>query len=243
MRTARIRKMAAMISAMKSKDRGIPLKGTGEEKMNYKYLDMQTYKRKEHFDYFCSMAYPYVGVTANVDISELLSKIRKGRLPFFFTVCYCVSRAANGIPEFRQRIRDGVIIEFDRCRTSHTVALEDDTYCYCTLEDGMPYSGYVRYAEKEQEKAKRAGTIEETEDEADGMFFISTLPWISYTSLIQPVPVPADSNPRITWGKYFRQEGRELLPVSVLCHHALVDGKYIAEFYRLLEEEFAEVSG
>ncbi len=211
-----------MISAMKSKDRGIPLKGTGEEKMNYKYLDMQTYKRKEHFDYFRSMAYPYVGVTANVDISELLSKIRKGRLPFFFTVCYCVSRAANGIPEFRQRIRDGVIIEFDRCRTSHTVALEDDTYCYCTLEDGMPYSGYVRYAEKEQEKAKRAGTIEETEDEADGMFFISTLPWI--------------------WGKYFRQEGRELLPVSVLCHHALVDGKHIAEFYRLLEEEFAEVS-
>ena len=79
--------------------------------MNYKYLDMQTYKRKEHFDYFRSMAYPYVGVTANVDISELLSKIRKGRLPFFFTVCYCVSRAANGIPEFRQRIRDGVIIE------------------------------------------------------------------------------------------------------------------------------------
>ena len=126
-----------MISAMKSKDRGIPLKGTGEEKMNYKYLDMQTYKRKEHFDYFRSMAYPYVGITANVDISELLSKIRKGRLPFFFTVCYCVSRAANGIPEFRQRIRDGVIIEFDRCRTSHTVALEDDTYCYCTLEDGM----------------------------------------------------------------------------------------------------------
>lgn len=72
-----------MISAMKSKDRGIPLKGTGEEKMNYKYLDMQTYKRKEHFDYFRSMAYPYVGITANVDISELLSKIRKGRLPFF----------------------------------------------------------------------------------------------------------------------------------------------------------------
>lgn len=31
--------------------------------------------------------------------------------------------------------------------------------------------------------------------------------------MVQPVPVPADSNPRITWGKYFQQGGRMLLPV------------------------------
>ena len=40
--------------------------------MNYKYIDMTTYKRKSHFEYFNSLAYPYVGVTANVDITELL---------------------------------------------------------------------------------------------------------------------------------------------------------------------------
>lgn len=28
-----------------------------------------------------------------------------------------------------------------------------------------------------------------------------------------------------------------LLPVSVLCHHALVDGRHIGDFYRYLEEE------
>lgn len=205
--------------------------------MSYRYLDMQTYKRKDHFEYFRHLAYPYVGVTANLDITDLTGKIKAENLPFFFTVCYCVSRAANSVPEFRQRIMDGRIAEFERCKTSHTVALEDGTYCYCTLEDRMPYPEYIVYAAGEQEKAKRLGTIEETEEEAAGMFFISTLPWISYTSLIQPVPVPADSNPRITWGKYFGQDGKVLLPVSVLCHHALVDGKHIADFYGLLEEE------
>lgn len=30
-----------------------------------------------------------------------------------------------------------------------------------------------------------------------------------------------------------------LLPVSVLCHHALVDGRHIGDFYRYLEEEMA----
>lgn len=209
--------------------------------MKYQYLDLQTYKRKEHFAYFCGMAFPYVGITVNVDITDLLGKLQVENRPFFLTICYCVSNAANSIPEFRQRIMDGRIIEFDRCRTSHTVELEDKTYCYCTLEDTMSYSEFIPYAQREQETAKTIKTIEETQEEAADLFFISTLPWVSYTALIQPVPSPADSNPRITWGKYFTQENRVLLPVSVLCHHALVDGKHIADFYRLLEEAFQQI--
>jgi len=91
--------------------------------MGYQYLDMDTYKRKSHFTYFNSLAYPYVGVTVNVDITELLKRIKSEGLPFFFTVCYCVSEAANEVPEFRQRIIDDKIVEFDRCKTSHTVGI------------------------------------------------------------------------------------------------------------------------
>lgn len=217
------------------------MKGAGMG--NYKYLNMETYERKAHFEYFSGLAYPYVGVTVHVDFTDLLRKIKKEKLPFFFTVCYCVSRAANAVPEFRQRIRDGKIIEFDRCRTSHTVALENGTFCYCALSDGMPFSEYLSYAAERQEAAKMEGTIEETEEDAYDKFFISTVPWISYTSLIQPTPVPADSNPRITWGKYFLQGERVLLPVSVLCHHALVDGRHIADFYQSLDKEIACLCG
>ncbi|MDE7286020.1 MAG: chloramphenicol acetyltransferase, partial [Lachnospiraceae bacterium] len=201
--------------------------------MGYRYLDMDTYKRKTHFAYFNSLSYPYCGITVNVDITDLLEKIKKEGLPFFFTVCFCVSKAANGGAQFRQRILDGRIIEFDRCKTSHTVALEDGTYCYCTLEDDMPFSEYTVDAALRQEEAKQMHTIDEEEDEVYDKFFISTLPWISYTAIVQPVPVPADSNPRITWGRYFEQGGRILLPVSVLCHHALVDGVHLARFYEL----------
>lgn len=208
--------------------------------MDYKYVDMDAYKRKAHFEYFNSLAYPYVGVTVNVDITELREAVSRKRLPFFLTVCYCVGRAANEVPEFRQRIQEGQIVEFGHCRTSHTVALDDGTYCYCNLESNKPFRDYITYAVREQEKAKEEATIHE-DDNLD-MIFISTVPWISYTSLIQPVPMPADSNPRITWGKYFRQEGRILLPVSVLCHHALVDGLHIAMFYELLEKEISAVT-
>lgn len=208
--------------------------------MDFKYVNKDAYKRKEHFEYFSSLAYPYVGVTVNVDITELLSKIKEKRLPFFLTVCYCVGRAANAVPEFRQRIQNGQIVEYDHCRTSHTVALDDGTYCYCNLESDIGFADYIPYAVREQEKAKEEATIHE-EDNLD-MIFISTLPWLSYTSLVQPVPMPADSNPRITWGKYFQQEGKTFLPLSVLCHHALADGLHIARFYEQLDKEISAVA-
>lgn len=210
--------------------------------MNYKYIDMETYKRKSHFEYFSSLAYPYVGLTVNVDITELLAVIKAKKLPFFLTICYCVSRSANQVTEFRQRILDGQIIEYDFCRTSHTLALSDGTYCYCDLAGNRSFEEYIAYAIKEQEKAKQKGSIEEDQIEALDKIFISSIPWVSYTALINPTPMPADSNPRITWGKYFTQNDRVLLPVSVLCHHALIDGLHIAKFYELLNESISSIS-
>ena len=210
--------------------------------MTYRYIDMATYKRKSHFAYFSSMAYPYVGVTANVDITELLRTVKERHLPFFLTVCYAVSRAANQIPEFRQRILHGRIIEYDHCRTSHTVALEDGTYCYCDLSSDRPFEDYLPYAVQQQALAREKGSIAEGEEESLDKLFLSTLPWLSYTALVNPTPVPADSNPRITWGKYFLQEGRTLLPVSVLCHHALVDGLHISRFYSLLGQQLRRLA-
>lgn len=60
------------------------------------------------------------------------------------------------MPEFRRRVLNGGIVEYARCCTSHTVALEDETYCYCTLESAMPFAEYLPYAKREQERAKAA---------------------------------------------------------------------------------------
>ena len=145
--------------------------------MDYKCVDMDAYKRKAHFEYFNSLAYPYVGVTVNVDITGLKEAVSRKRLPFFLTVCYCVGRAANEVPEFRQRIQEGQIVEFGHCRTSHTVALDDGTYCYCNLESNKPFRDYITYAVREQEKAKEEATIHV--DDNLVMIFISTVPRFS----------------------------------------------------------------
>ena len=45
--------------------------------MQYRTIGMADYPRRDHFAYFSSLAYPYVGVTANVDITDLLKSEAK----------------------------------------------------------------------------------------------------------------------------------------------------------------------
>lgn len=56
------------------------------------------------------------------------------------------------MPELRQRIVDNGIVEFERCPTSYTVALEDGTYCYCRLDTDMPFEDFLPYAAELQKK-------------------------------------------------------------------------------------------
>lgn len=210
--------------------------------MCYHNINMDAYKRKDHFQYFKNLAYPYVGVSVNVEITELYAVVKAQKLPFFLTFLYCVARAANQVPEFRQRISGDGIVEYDYCKTSHTVALDDGTYCYCTLNCDLPFRAYLPDAVRSQEEAKREKSVQD-QDDGNELIFISTLPWLSYTSLVQPVPMPADSNPRITWGAFFEQDTKRLLPVSVLCNHALVDGAHISQFYSALRQQIRELTG
>ncbi len=198
--------------------------------MSYRDLDMEHYPRKKQFELFRSLAYPYVGMTVNLDITDFISCIKEKGLPFYLTFLYAAAQTANTIPEFRRRLKGDGIIEYDHCISSYTLALENESYCYCTADDRLPFEDFLKDSKKRQEMARQSQSLSDGEDENQHLFF-SSIPWVSYTSIIQPVPMPADSNPRITWGKYQAMEGAIKIPVSVLVNHALMDGFHISKFF------------
>ncbi|MBR6089951.1 MAG: hypothetical protein IKP86_08460 [Anaerolineaceae bacterium] len=203
--------------------------------MSYTILDMDNYRRRAHFDYFRSLLYPYAGITVNVDVSDALRYSKQYRRSFYLTFLHAAALAADGVKELRQRIRGEQIVEYDECPTSHIELLEDSSYCYCTIRHHMDIQTYFEQAEEARKQCAQNGI---TEDQAvESMYFVSTVPWLNYTALIQPVG-GEESNPRITWGKYVKDdEGKIVMPVSILAHHALVDGIHFAQFYKNLEDQ------
>lgn len=209
--------------------------------MTMKRIDMASYPRRDHFAHFCTMAYPYVGVTADTDVTDLLALCREKGYSFYLMVLHAVALAADEVPEFRRRIDKAGIVEYEECPTSHTELKSDGTYAYCTLRHHMPLADYLAKAEAARAAARESGSIEE-EDDVQSMYFISTLPWLHYTQLIQPVACGEESNPRITWGKYQPDAaGRMMMPLSVLVHHALADGLHIAKFYEEFEKQVKNI--
>ena len=126
------------------------------EKTTYKNIDMTTYPRKDHFDHFRNMEYPFVTMTVQVDISDWIKRLKKAGYPFFLCFQYAVARAANSVPQFRQRIEDDGIIEYSYCNPSYTVALPDDTYRYCMVNTDQPLNAYLEEAKVKQECIYRA---------------------------------------------------------------------------------------
>ena len=209
--------------------------------MSFIKIDLDKYDRRQHYEYFLSLQYPYVGVTNNVDVSELVQFCKTKNYSFYLTFLHAAALAADGVRELRQRIHGGDIIEYSECPTSHIELMDNNTYCYCTLHHHMTMEEYIPYAIEERDRCRQNGSIEE-DDDSDSMYFISTLPWLHYTAMIQPVAGGEESNPRITWGKFQEDyRGRRQLPVTLLAHHALVDGIHIAMFYRNLEQEIKKI--
>ena len=121
-------------------------------------------------------------------------------------------------------------MEYDRCLSSHTVALPDGTYCYCTLDCAQPLGAFLPAAQAEVARVKAAPSLDDGAD-PDELFFVSRLPWLTFSAISLPTPTPADSNPRITFGKFTQEGDRVLLPVNLTANHALVDGLHLAAFF------------
>jgi len=64
------------------------------------------------------------------------------------------------------------------------------------------------------------------------------IPWISFTGLQHARKTDLeDTIPRFVFGKYFKEEKRLKMPLSVEVHHALVDGFHVGQLFKFLQEE------
>jgi chloramphenicol O-acetyltransferase type A len=192
---------------------------------------------QEHFRYFTKIMNPFVSCTVNLDITYFLSYCHTKKYPFFATLMYLVQETLDQIPEFQRRIEKKKIVEYSYSPISYTLLLPNNKYAYCSLYPQPTFMDYLREATLQKEKALHHPTLEEENlmVNPNSFVFVTDLVWFSFTSLSLPVESKVDSHPRISFGKYFQQENSMLLPASISCHHALVDGYPMGKFYEILQ--------
>lgn len=201
-----------------------------------KRIEFQNEHRQKHFDFFKQMNHPHFNLCANVDITNFIKILKKHNLPFTFSVVYAISKTAKKIKEFRWRIIDGDLYECENVTPSFTTYTDvADVFSFCDVTYEENYFDFIKKAGEKAAEMSQNPSFEDA-DKQDYLF-LSSIPWISFTSFQHAMPFhPTDSMPRMTWGKYFEENGKVKMPLSVQAHHALVDGRHVGQYFQQFEQ-------
>lgn len=89
---------------------------------------------------------------------------------------------------------------------------------------------------------RSGGAFLEAASETDDLVYLSCLPWFDLTCCMNERNFDKDDAiPRITWGKYVRQDDRETLGLSIEVNHRFVDGVHLGRFYEALQQKINDL--
>jgi len=201
-------------------------------------INLDTWERRTHFLTYRDFEQPLFGMCANVDVGQLYEHAKRLQCSFTVAVIYIISKAANAIPQLRQRIRGTTVIEHEVVHPSTTVLLANDLFTFCTMDYVEPFSAFAAGADERVAHAKQNPSLQD-EPGRDDMLYMTPIPWVTFTSFMHPYPArPVDSVPRLAWGKRVATGSGWQMPLAVQGHHALMDGVHMGRFYGELADYF-----
>ena len=205
-----------------------------------RYIDVDTWPRKDAYRLFSQGYLPYFSVTTPVDVTELHRFTKREGLSFYRAMVYTVTRAMNELEAFRLRIRpEGIAV----CKTvspSYTVAGRDGAFGIVGV-DYVPGESLADFCRRALAAEARQAQQMLVEDHVrDDLIFISSVPWFVTTAVLQEQPTnPDDSFPRVLWDKMHEEKGRRLVNFTVQLNHRLLDGSHVRDLLERMNELMA----
>ena len=205
-----------------------------------RYIDVETWPRKDAYRLFSRGYLPYFSVTTPLDVTELRRFTKKEGLSFYRAMVYIVSRAMNELEPFRLRIRKDGIAVCETVSPSYTTAGRDGSFGISDVEY-LPGETMVDFCRRALEKeASQREQMVVQDDVRDDLIFISSVPWFVTTSVLQEQPTnPDDSFPRVLWDRIHEEQGRQLVNFTAQLNHRLLDGSHVRDLLLRMEELMA----
>ena len=197
-----------------------------------KKIDLSSWKRKEHFEFFSKMDSPNFGIVTEVDCDECYKNSKENGISFFASYLHKSMIAINSVEELKYRIVDNEIIAFEKIHAGITIAREDETFGFGFVNFSQDFETFNAELNNEILEVKNCSGLRLNNDDIKkDLIRHSTIPWNSFSGLLHPTNIDRkESVPKITFGKFAVRDGKRMLPISIEAHHGLVDGLHIAKY-------------
>lgn len=199
-------------------------------------IDINSWNRKEVYDFFRAFDEPYFGITAQVDVTIAYQTAKTRGISFFLWYLHKSLCAVNQIPVLKYRILDDQVVEYSSIHASATINREDGSFGFSFIVFDQDFEVFNDNAQKEIHRIRTTNQLFPERNGADCVH-CSSLPWINFTALSHARSYKnKDSVPKISFGKMTNEGQQFSMPCSVHVHHGLVDGKDVGAFYELFQE-------
>ena len=205
-----------------------------------KELELSTWNRKEHFEFFSKFEEPFFGTTIHFDCTKAYTKAKELGVSFFTYYLHKTLVAVNNIENFRYRIEDGKVFIYDKINVSSTILREDKTFSFSEVEFNEDLNIFIENYNTEATRVQNKTGLFSREHNENIVHF-SAVPWINFTSISHSRSFTfPDSCPKFSFGKMTTENDKKFMSMSVHVHHGLVDGYHLGlffeEFERLMNE-------
>ena len=197
-------------------------------------VDVKTWSRRQHYNFFKSWDHPHFSMCANVDVTAFYPLVKQRGQSLTIAIIYLITRAANEIIEFRYRVHNGDVVEYEVVHPGFTILVDEENFSFCTVEYIEDFNVFHALAVQQIADVRKNPWVSKTD--SDDFFYMTAIPWVTFTSFKHPMNLdPADSIPRFAWGKIFQDSKRMKMPLDVQGHHALMDGFHLGRFYEKMK--------
>ncbi|KZN67370.1 CatA-like O-acetyltransferase [Pseudoalteromonas luteoviolacea] len=197
-----------------------------------KKIALDSWDRKEHFEFYQDFADPNFNITTNLNTHSLYIKASQADLSFTYCYLYCLSRAIEQCDFMRYRIVDGCPVESEKVTISSTFLKEDNTFRFITLSESSDVNEFIQQSEENKKVGLSQPLLGEmflSNCSSVEQVYVSILPWFQFTSFKHARHSEDNLGiPKIIFGKL--NEDKNSLPVSIEVHHGLVDGYHLSLF-------------
>lgn len=210
---------------------------------NYKKVDIENWERKEHYKYYTEFLKVDYSLTSNLDVTNFLDYCHKKGIKFYATFIYCLTKTINQIDNFRMfKNSDGELCIWDYVVPNYTIFHDDDkTFSDCWTDFDDDFEAFYGEITKDMDHYKNVKGIKVKPNQPANFYCVSCVPWINFTGYNTYV-VGGDLKyfPIVTAGKYEENNGKILMPCTLIIAHAVCDGYHAGLFFNTLQKNLDE---
>ena len=175
-------------------------------------------------------------MTVRVNAQNTYDYSKENNIPFFNMTAACILTAINEIPEFKRRIIDDKVYEYEKINAVSPIMQDDYSIReieILPLSEHESLEEYNSYIENKKENIEdNQFLVEPSLRDMLPICNLSCIPWINFDSMTNIIASSNQLMPVISWGKLV--DGK--IPVSLTASHVFIFGYHFKLFYENLEK-------